>query len=373
MSIPIDKDIDDIRQETYDFVESVQEEYAEKGWLPTRLNLEKGLLRGLIEIWIWALNQVYFLLITILKQIDIDNASGLWLELICKNVQVEKKAKTKAIGKVVFNRSETTGNCVIKKDRIVKTKPDGNGLVFRFVSTEEVVISEGMSEIEVPVEAEEYGQNSNVVAGQIAELVTPVDGIDSITNVSDWLTKEGTDEESDDSLRERYKLAWKGSDGCTKYAYEKWAFEVTGVKSVLIEDQHPRGQGTIDIILLGTAGLPSQSLIDEVNAVIDEKNPINDDILVKSPEQIIVDVVAEIEGTSGTSLDFVSQGENIISGMFPLNIGEDLTLDRITSALMAIKNSKKINITSPVTDIEADNQSMVVINSYSISAKIVEA
>jgi uncharacterized phage protein gp47/JayE len=373
MSVPINKNIDDIRQEMYENIESVQDEYTAKGWLPIRLNLEKGIMRGLVEIWTWGLNQVYILLKAILDQIDIDNASGLWLELICRWVQIFRKKKTKAIGTILFSRTDTAGNCVIKQDRIVRTRADGKGNVYRFITTEEVVMAEGIGEINIPVVAEDYGQNSNVVASQIVELVTPVDGVDSVTNGSDWLVNEGNDDESDESLRERYKLEWKAADGCTKYAYEKWALSVTGVKSAQIEDQHPRGEGTVDIILLGSAGIPSQQLIDDVTTVTEDQNPINDDFLVKSPNEIAVDIVAEIEVTAGTTEIAIITGESVIADIFPLDIGEDLTLDRITSELMNVLHSKNINITTPVADTPADNQSMIILNSLTITAVLVEA
>ena len=53
MSIPIprvSKTLDDVRSELFARLEEVQEEYQAKGWLPSRLNLNKGVIRGMLEI-----------------------------------------------------------------------------------------------------------------------------------------------------------------------------------------------------------------------------------------------------------------------------------------------------------------------------------
>ena len=46
MSIRLSKTIGDIRAGLFARIEQVQDEYAAKGWLPGRLNLNKGVVRG---------------------------------------------------------------------------------------------------------------------------------------------------------------------------------------------------------------------------------------------------------------------------------------------------------------------------------------
>lgn len=43
----VSKTLEQIRAELFAQVEMVQDEYAAKGWLPARLNLNKGVVRGL--------------------------------------------------------------------------------------------------------------------------------------------------------------------------------------------------------------------------------------------------------------------------------------------------------------------------------------
>ena len=169
--IPIDKTLDDIRQELFDHIGDVQDEYQKKGWLPRLMNLSKGIIRGMIEIWAWGLYQLYSFLKSILKQAFPSTATGLWLDLHCSQIGVTRFAKEKATGTVYFMRDGTSGNVPIPAGRVVGTLPDAVGETYRFVTTEAAVLADGLSEVAVSVEAVEYGSGSNVTTGQISEIV----------------------------------------------------------------------------------------------------------------------------------------------------------------------------------------------------------
>lgn len=332
----------------------------------------------MIELWAWGLYQLYQFLEMILSQAFPGTATGDWLDLHCVNVDVTRKAATKAEGTVYFTRAGTSGNVPISAGKIVRTKPDGQGNIYRFVTLEDVVLQDGATEVAVMVEAEEYGQDSNVTAGQICEISTTISGVDAVENRSDWLDSEGADEESDEDLRERYVLAWMGVNGCTKYAYESWALSVTGVIAVRISDQHPRGQGTIDVILKGTAGIPTQDLVNAVGAVIEEQRPVNDDVLVKGPTAVNITINAQIELTHGTAADILAEAENRlnalfldpspVSDIFPLQIGQDVTIDLLVFVIMAIDGVKKINLTSPVADTQVNDDELAVLESITLTS-----
>jgi len=143
MSIPINKTLDEIRTEMFARIETIQDEYAAKGWLPVRLNLNKGVFRGLIELWCWGLHQLYLFLAYILTMAFPLLSEEAWLELHAGQVELTKKAATKASGTVVFTRVGTTGNVPIPAGRIVRTQPDALGKVYRFVTTAASVLLDG--------------------------------------------------------------------------------------------------------------------------------------------------------------------------------------------------------------------------------------
>ena len=61
-----------------------------------------------------------------------------------------------------------------------------------------------------------------------------------------------------------------------------------------MNDQHPRGQGTIDIIITGPEGYPSQTLIDSVQTHIENRKYICADPLVKGPQIREIDIITTL-------------------------------------------------------------------------------
>jgi uncharacterized phage protein gp47/JayE len=379
MSIPISKTLEEIRTEVFGYITQVQDDYKIKGWLPASLNLNKGIVRGVIEIWCWGLFQLYSFLITILAMAFPESAKGLWLELHCKQVGIDKKLATKTSGTMFLLRDDTAGNLPIPAGRIVKTLPDGTGNVYRFVTMEEVVIADGAGEIEVKVRAENTGAGYNVTAGQVSEIVTFIDGVDGVENRTDWLDSEGTDDETDEALYLRYLLKWKEGSGYAKYAYQGWTLGVSGVSEVKVLDQHPRGQGTVDIIIRGTAGVPTQQVIDDVTAVIEDARHQNDDVQVRGVVPSNVTIEVQLECVPGVILaDIIVTAEQKLTALFdpnkeetgiiPFIIGEDLTRDRLTAAAMLVPGVKSTPWTLPAAGITVADDGLLTLQSMTITA-----
>jgi uncharacterized phage protein gp47/JayE len=379
MSIPIDKTLEQIRTDMFARIAAVQAEYQASGWLPAALNLNKGIFRGLIELWCWAQFQLYTFLVQILGQAFPASASGTWLDLHCKQVGVIRKSATRAAGTVYFLRDDTSGNIPIPAGRIVKTLPDGNGDVYRYMTTEDVVLPDGSSEVAVPVQAEGAGAGYNATSGQISEITTVIDGVDGVENRSDWLESEGTDDETDAALFERYQLKWMEGAGYTKYAYKSWALSVSGVVEVSVLDQHPRGQGTVDVIVRGSAGVPTQQVLDEVEAILETESHMNDDVETRGVAPVTVDIEATLEYKPGyVAGDILASAEQKIqalfdpgqeeSGVTPVSIGEDLELDRLTAAVMLVPGVKSTPWTLPASSVSVDGDELLVLGTLTLSA-----
>ena len=104
-------------------------------------------------------------------------STGDWLDVHAAQVDETRKPATKTHGKVLFLRGDVSGNVRIPAGRILRTKPDGTGTVYRYVTEALAVLPDGADSVAVSVVAEEYGQSSNAAPGQICELVTPVEGV----------------------------------------------------------------------------------------------------------------------------------------------------------------------------------------------------
>jgi len=346
--LPINKTLQEIRETMFSYIND-----AQALGLPQKINLNRGVFRGLIELWCRGLHQLYLVTDEIFKNAFPLTASGEILELHCKQVNVYRRNASSAIGYVSFTRN-ISGNIIIPKNKIVATKPNENGEIFQFKTVEDAVLIEEDETINVRVEAINPGAKYNVGPNEIIEIITPISGIKSITNGINWLENEGTDLEDDESLRKRYELAWKDVGGVTKYAYESWALSVPGVLSCRVVDDHPRGQGTIDIVIIGENGLPTQNLIDEVQAVFDTNKPVNDDPLAISPSVVFVEIEIELVlyNDYGMEEEIINEAKQRIRSLFDSIIAYDFTTHKIIAELMQIEGVKKINIIKPVSDIE---------------------
>jgi uncharacterized phage protein gp47/JayE len=367
-------------------IEEVQDEYQAKEWLPQRLNLNKGVIRGLLEVFCWCLYQLYAFLAEIFLQAAPKDATGEWCDWHAEQIEIIRKPAKKAKGNVVFSRSTTSGNVPIPKGRVLKTPPDGTGQVQRFITVEDGVILDDNSQAVVAVESEEYGAATNVTAGQIAEIVTVVPGVESVTNLSDWLTEEGADIETDRQMHERYELRWRENNGCNKYAYKSWAMAVPGVIAVEVMDQHPRGQGTVDVVVKSSAGVPTEVLLDSVRDFIvrgarDESEqagpPINDDWKAKGPTPVPLALSVNLElkpgydgdtakGTAEKRLRAMFLDPNVVDGVDPLQIGEDVPMDLLKAVAMGVPGVKKTTWTSPTADTPVAADGLAILESLNI-------
>ena len=375
MSMRLSKEIGEIRAGLFERIEAVQDDYASKGWLPARLNLNKGIARGIIELFAWGLWQLYNFLDVVHRQAIPLEATGAWLDTHAAQVDETRKPATKARGNVLFLRGDQSGNSRIPAGRIVRTKPDGKGDIFRYVTDELAVLPDGAAFVAVPVTAEDYGQGANAAVGQICELVTPVEGIAGVTNEAGWLLEEGADAESDASLRRRYVLAWQSQAGVTRAAYEAAALSVPGVVDVYVADQHPRGEGTVDVVVQGAAGLPTASLLAEVRTALDSAIVINHDLLVKAPEPVTVPVKAVLELFSGDADAVKAEAENWVRSMFSygddpdiprFSIGKDVVRDRLASGLVSIAGVKRVRWESPTEDVEIPAGGLAVLEALDL-------
>ncbi|WP_304736670.1 baseplate J/gp47 family protein [uncultured Desulfovibrio sp.] len=375
MSIRLSKDISEIRAGLFERIEAVQDEYAARGWLPARLNLNKGIARGIIELFAWGLWQLYKFLEVVHRQAIPLEATGEWLDTHAAQVDEKRKPATKARGNVLFLRGDGTGNIRIPAGRIVRTLPDGKGDIYRYVTDELAVLPEGAASVAVPATAEEYGRGANAAVGQICDLATPVEGILGVTNTADWLLEEGADAENDASLQRRYVLAWQSKAGVTRAAYEAAALSVPGVVDVYVADQHPRGEGTVDVVVMGTAGMPTEKLLTDVRAALDAAIVINHDLLVRAPEPVNVTVRAVLELLSGDADAIRAEAESWVRSMFSygddpaiprFSIGRDVVRDRLASGLVSIAGVKRIRWESPAGDVEIPTGGLAVLEALDL-------
>jgi uncharacterized phage protein gp47/JayE len=348
----IAKDENTIRKELFAHIEEVQAEYIKNGWLPQEINLNNGVIRGLLEIHIYGIYQLYQYMDFVMQQATPKTASGEWLDMHAGGVDLVRKEAVKARGELTFTRSAAySGNIKIPAGKILRTPVDAEGKRYRYVTEAETVLPAGVESIKAAVIAEDYGAKANATAGLICEFATQIQHIAAVANEADWLLREGTDRESDSQLLERYILQWRAKAGVTTAAYHLAALSVNGVRAVKIFDQHPRGQGTVDVVILGTGGAATEQLIEAVEAAIAGEIIINDDVLVKSVTPVAINLALTIRYTYGSAVELKAKAESLIRARMEDSIGADVVLARVISDVINIPGVDRVVWTTPEADI----------------------
>lgn len=162
-------------------------------------------------------------------------------------------------------------------------------------------------------QSEDVGSETAVDVNSDVVPVDYIDGLETITIVSDPNDVDGLDEESDDALRERYFSRSDDAPGPgNNDDYESWAKSRSGVGNVII-DPLWQGEGTVRVIILDQDGhQATQAIIDDVQSYLDPgsngigegKAPEGAKVTVVTADIITVDAtIPEIQPDNGYTLE----------------------------------------------------------------------
>ena len=354
-------------------MEKVQGELEDEGFPIT--NFKKGgvfyhLCRMLVTIYI----ELKELARVIVNSCFIKHAEGDWLKIKAADYSKQQKEAKAAKGYVTIYRNEYNNALQVTKGHCFKTEPDAGGKELKFYCCENTVIDAGEPVGRVLVEAEAPGTYYNIAPGRISISMIHLDGMDYVTNEEDWLFEEGAEEEDLEDLRDRCMSSW--AELATRTIEEKLrnaAKSVPGVLDARIDAQHPRGQGTVDVIVTGAAGEASPELIRKVGDAIEPLKGNYEDYLVKSSEVVrqafeLVVYLAEDAATDGVD----AQAEKLIEDMMALTRGEMNTLyrDSIIQALSTkIDNYRKTDILQPSEDMVLEQDKVIMAGDITVAVR----
>jgi uncharacterized phage protein gp47/JayE len=120
----------------------------------------------------------------------------------------------------------------------------------------------------VPVKCVQLGAIGNVPASQVTQIPVTLAGITAVTNAFSMV--DGFDEETDESLRERYYLVLQTpATSGNVYHYQLWARDVSGVGGAKVFP-NSFGVNTVEVRIIDTNKLPaSAGLVAAVQTYID--------------------------------------------------------------------------------------------------------
>lgn len=306
----------------------------------------------------------------------VTHASGAWLDLKAADYSKKRKKAQKARGLVTVSRTDAEGDAVrIEKGHVFKTKKDINGEELRFFTLETTILQQGARAVDVLVEAEMEGSRYNVPEGQITRSLTFLNGVDEISNGADWITREGSDTEDDDGLKTRSLRSW--SELAARPIEDTFINAAEGVPGVLFAQadcQHPRGQGTVDVIVTGTAGEATEGLLDAVREAVDKIAGPYDNILVKSSVVVPQDIKVTVT-TDDVSADKEIEGKvaSILTELLAVRKGRkfyELTISDINHAIReGYTASTNVSVTTPAQDIKLDKDKVITLGAVTVTVR----
>lgn len=312
---------------------------------------------------------------TVLNQMFVTHATGAWLDLKVADYAKKRKKAQKTQGLVTITRSRTETEAIkIAKGHVFKTEKDVNGEELRFFTVEATILQKGVQSVDVLVEAEVEGARYNVPQSQITRSLTYLGEVD-INNGQDWITQEGSDTEDDESVRTRTLRAWSElARRAIKDTFINAAESVPGVLFAQADCEHPRGQGTVDVIVTSTAGEATEGLLALVREEVEKISGPYDNILVKS--SITVDQNIDVTVTSGDSVpdeEIKNKVQAILTDLLAVRKGRnlyELTLSDINHALRSGYSAlKNVVITTPTQDIQLEKDKVITLGTVTVTVK----
>ena len=349
-------------------------ELQEAGFVITNFH-SGGIFYTMLMIVLRVKIEFIQLLRTVLNNMFVSHATGVWLDLKMADYSKKRKKAQKTQGLVTVSRLDAEGEAVkIPKGTVFKTVQDINGEELRFFALEAAVLQKGAQTVEVPVEAEIEGTRYNVPQEQITRTLTYLGEI-SVSNARDWITREGSDTEDDESARTRTLRSWSElAQRAIEDTFVNTAESVPGVLFAQADCLHPRGQGTVDVIVTGTAGEATEGLLNDVRKAVAQIAGPYDNILVKSSVTVPQDIAVTVTVSNAPDN---SQIENrvrtILTGLLAVRKGRRLHELTCSDINLAIRSGcdtvTNAVVTVPATDVRLSRDKVIIPGTISVTVE----
>lgn len=357
-------------------MKEIKDQLDQEGWPINNYN-KGGIMYGLTRILVRSYLELLKLARLIVNSCFCKHASGAWLDVKSADYGKRRKQALKTRGYITITRKNYDNSVIVYRGHGFKTLPDINGIEKKYYCVEDTVLKAGQQSGKVLIEAEYSGSEYNVAPGRITVSMVAIEGAEKVTNEEGWLQREAASKESDEALRERDLNSYSElAERTTSAKLKSKAEAVEGVISVTINDQHPRGQGTTDIIVTGAAGEATEDLLERVKQATEYLRGNYDDYLYKSSTVIRQAISLTIYLAEDASLEGV--GEQAVQYIRDkINIGREdldvLYLDDIRYVLKTnIRNYRTSFIEEPVSDIKCEAGTVILPGEITVKVDTVD-
>lgn len=312
---------------------------------------------------------------TVLSNMFVTHAQGVWLDLKMADYAKKRKQAQKTQGLVTVSRLEPDGEAIkIPKGHVFKTALDINGDELRFFATRAATLQRGAASVDVPVEAEIEGSRYNVPQGQITRTLTYIGEV-KISNGADWITQEGSDTEDDESARTRTLRSWAElAQRAIEDSFINAAEAVPGVLFAQADCDHPRGQGTVDVIVTSTAGEATEGLLTSVREAVEKISGPYDNILVKSSVTVAQDIeVIVTTADTATDEEITLTVTTILAELLAVRKGRklyELNLSDINHAIRSgYSAATNASVVVPAEDVKLERDKVITLGAVTVTVR----
>lgn len=251
------------------------------------------------------------------------------LDELVKVVSVTRDPGTESSGTVTF--TVDSDSIIVPSGTVVSTEPDYSGDVLKYETTEQVSPSTGNTTVDAAIEAQEVGQQYNVGANTITNLVDEPNGVQSVTN--DDSVTGGDDRETNDELRERAKEALlQRTEGGTVDGVETYVSNnVDNIDDIRIEEvfngdnwhgDYPHGH----LVVEGGDD-------DEIRGAVEDSRPVAIRQFLVRPT--VTNIDADISISSGRGAVSTSETEGAVERYLDsLGFGDELIYNKIVQRVL---------------------------------------
>ncbi|WP_246880977.1 baseplate J/gp47 family protein [Chromobacterium violaceum] len=205
---------------------------------------------------------------------------------------------------------------------------------------------------ELPIFASQAGAAANQPDNLPVELMQAPSGVKPKALLLSM--RNGVDVEDDAALLDRLlELIRRPPAGGNKHDYRRWAMEVKGVSAAYVYPLR-RGLGTVDVVITANGDLPSQEILANVQAHIEDLRPVTAKsclVLAPTPRPVDIDVELNLGGASLDAFTPLLQQtlQAYFSGLAP---GERLVKSRIEALISDLPGVQDRKLNSPAGNVD---------------------
>ncbi len=314
---------------------------AVQGGATQLIDLTVGaVLRALLEAAASVALWLQWLIVQVLSATRAATSAGPDLDSWMADFSLLRMPGASALGTVTFSRYTSglaatipVGCTIMTQDGLTQFSVIADAALPAWNGSNGYTLAAGLISVDVPAMAAQSGAGSNVQAGTITVLTTPIPGVDLVINAAPMAG--GTDPESDAALRARFTLYINSRSLATPSAI---LFAVAslrpGLRYTLLENQTLAGvvqAGNFCVIVDDGSGAPAASLLTAAQGAVNAVRPIGSTYIVVGPLVVPASVALTIEtGTPGThALVAQSVQTAIATWIASLPIGGTLAISRL--------------------------------------------